>query len=70
MGFNSDDVKNSVTIRVMNEQTGKIIQTFTDTKSGKNYGRYVDLSSAAIGVYVVELKQGNTIVRKKLIKVN
>lgn len=70
VGFNSDDVKNAVSVRVMSEQTGKVIKTFTDTKSEKNYSRYVDMSSTTMGVYMVEVKQGNTILRKKLIRVN
>lgn len=70
VAYNSADVSSDITVRIMNEQSGKMYKTFTDVKSGKDYSRLVDLSTAAMGVYVIELKQGNTVTTKKLIKVN
>jgi endoglucanase len=70
VAFNSADVNNSVSVSVLNEQTGKVYKSFTEAKGGQDYARLIDLSSVAIGVYVIQVKQGNSVMTKKLIKVN
>ncbi|MEO6524684.1 MAG: T9SS type A sorting domain-containing protein [Mucilaginibacter sp.] len=70
VAFNSPDVKNSVNVRIYNEQTGRIFSSFTDAKSTLDYSKLIDMSGVTMGVYVVEIKQGSNTMMKKLIRIN
>jgi len=70
VAFNSPDVKNTVSVRIYNEQSGKIFSSFTDPKTTLGYSKLIDMSGVAIGVYVVEVKQGSSTMIKKLIRIN
>lgn len=70
VSFSSADVSNNINVRILNEQSGKLYKAFTAVKSEKDYSTLVDLSGAAMGVYLIQLKQGNTVSTKRLIKIN
>ena len=70
VAFTSADVSNSISVSVLNEQTGKVYKSFTDVKGEQDYAKLIDLSAVSMGVYVIQVKQGNTVITKKLIKIN
>jgi len=70
VAFTSTDVNNTVSISVINSQTGQLYKTFTSQKNEKDYAKLIDLSSVSTGVYIIQVKQGNNVLVKKLIRVN
>ena len=70
VAFTSTDVNNTVSISVINSQTGQLYKTFTGQKNEKDYAKLIDLSSVSTGVYIIQVKQGNNVLVKKLIRVN
>ncbi|MBW4891896.1 T9SS type A sorting domain-containing protein [Mucilaginibacter sp. HMF5004] len=70
ISFTSNDVKNDVRIRVSDGGTGALYKTINAHKSERDFLQTLDLSAIGAGVCIVEVKQGNIVIAKKVIRVN
>lgn len=57
-----------VSIKIFNAATGIIVKQIAAGKSADYFAQQIDISTLPAGIYVMEITQGNTKIKKKIIK--
>ncbi|WP_158826411.1 T9SS type A sorting domain-containing protein [Mucilaginibacter lacusdianchii] len=65
-----NDLSGTVEVRVSDSTSGRVYKKYSTTKSAGDFSQYIDLSGMPLGVYSVEIRQGDALVVRRLVKLN
>ncbi|MBS7563572.1 T9SS type A sorting domain-containing protein [Mucilaginibacter sp. Bleaf8] len=66
----NNNLSGTVNIRVSDSTSGRVYKQLSATKQPGDFSEYIDLSGMPLGIYSVEIRQGDALAVRRLSKVN